>query len=264
MNRDFKGVWIPKEIWLNEELSMLEKVLFTEISSLDNEEHCSAGNEYFAKFCNCSESAITKAIKHLKDLKMIEILSFDGRHRKLKVLEFTKQPNKIYESESYNLLPNNINSNISTYVDNYTNTKVLDNTNKNNTKVLLEETKPKRKNLYEKCLDEIDEHTGNIKLRNILTDYLKLRLEMKDKPLYFNQWKGLLKKLNTLANSNEEQIQIVELSIEKGWGTFVELPSKNTVNNRPWNKNVNSEPYDKNKLAKKEKEMKDSGLQTRF
>ena len=27
-NRDFKGVWIPKEIWLNEELTMLEKVIF--------------------------------------------------------------------------------------------------------------------------------------------------------------------------------------------------------------------------------------------
>lgn len=25
-NRDFKGVWIPKDIWLNEELTLIEKV----------------------------------------------------------------------------------------------------------------------------------------------------------------------------------------------------------------------------------------------
>jgi hypothetical protein len=24
-NRDFKGVWIPKEVWLNENLSIIEK-----------------------------------------------------------------------------------------------------------------------------------------------------------------------------------------------------------------------------------------------
>ena len=36
-NRDFKGVWIPKDIWLNENLTMLEKVILIEIDSLDNE-----------------------------------------------------------------------------------------------------------------------------------------------------------------------------------------------------------------------------------
>ena len=31
MERDLKGVWIPKDIWLNKELSILEKLLITEI-----------------------------------------------------------------------------------------------------------------------------------------------------------------------------------------------------------------------------------------
>ena len=35
--RDFKGIWIPKDIWLSKELSLMEKVLFVEIHSLDNE-----------------------------------------------------------------------------------------------------------------------------------------------------------------------------------------------------------------------------------
>lgn len=103
MNRDFKGVWIPKEIWLNKELTMIEKVIYTEINSLDNENHCIAGNDYFAEFCNCSESAVTKAIKHLQALNLIEILSFDGRHRKIRVVNFTRQSSKFYEADSENL-----------------------------------------------------------------------------------------------------------------------------------------------------------------
>ena len=46
-NRDFKGVWIPKEIWLNTDLSIIEKVLLVEIDSLDNSDRgCFASNEY--------------------------------------------------------------------------------------------------------------------------------------------------------------------------------------------------------------------------
>ena len=35
--RDFKGIWIPREIWLNENLSLQEKAFIVEIDSLDKE-----------------------------------------------------------------------------------------------------------------------------------------------------------------------------------------------------------------------------------
>ena len=35
MNRDFKGIWIPKDIWLTENLTLQEKVFLAEIDSLD-------------------------------------------------------------------------------------------------------------------------------------------------------------------------------------------------------------------------------------
>ena len=38
--RDFKGVWIPREIWLSTKLSMLEKIILTEIDSLASENGC--------------------------------------------------------------------------------------------------------------------------------------------------------------------------------------------------------------------------------
>ena len=48
--RDFKGIWIPKEIWLNKNLKLIEKIFLVEIDSLDNEDGCYASNKYFAEF----------------------------------------------------------------------------------------------------------------------------------------------------------------------------------------------------------------------
>lgn len=100
-NRDFKGVWIPREIWLNDELTMLEKVILIEIDSLDNEQHCVAGNEYLSQFCQCSEWKIGDAIKKLQKLGYIEIVSFDGRHRRIRscLRNFKVQHQEILESD---------------------------------------------------------------------------------------------------------------------------------------------------------------------
>lgn len=113
-NRDFKGVWIPKEVWLNDELTMLEKVILVEIDSLDNEQHCVAGNEYLAQFCQCSESKVSKAVKKLEDLGYIEIISFDGRHRRIRscIVKNMSQTNKKYEAESGKILAINIDNNL--------------------------------------------------------------------------------------------------------------------------------------------------------
>ena len=65
-NRDFKGVWIPKEVWLDTRLNALEKVILTEIDSLDNgEKGCYASNEHLAEFCQCSKTKVSTAIKKL-------------------------------------------------------------------------------------------------------------------------------------------------------------------------------------------------------
>lgn len=113
--RDFKGIWIPKEIWLDENLNALDKVIFCEIDSLScNENDCFASNEYLAKFCQCSESKITKSISKLIDLNYIFVSNFDGRHRHLRsrVVKNTSQPSKIYEADSEKMLAININNNI--------------------------------------------------------------------------------------------------------------------------------------------------------
>ena len=73
-DRQFKGVWIPKEIWLNEDLSLLEKVILVEIDSLETEEKgCFATNKYFADFFNKSNGRIAQIINELKDKGYLKI-----------------------------------------------------------------------------------------------------------------------------------------------------------------------------------------------
>ena len=83
--RDFKGVWISKEVWLDERLNALEKIILVEIDSLDCEESgCYASNEYLATFCQCSLTKVSLGIKKLITLGYIYVVSFDGRTRLLK------------------------------------------------------------------------------------------------------------------------------------------------------------------------------------
>ena len=71
MNRDFKGIWIPKEIWLNKDLTMQEKIFFVEINSLDNDKGCFASNGYFADFFGISKTRVSLVIKNLIKKKAI-------------------------------------------------------------------------------------------------------------------------------------------------------------------------------------------------
>jgi hypothetical protein len=71
--RDFKGIWIPKEIWLSPTLSLMEKVLFVEIHSLDNERGCFASNRYFAEFFGVSPRQIATYVGSLKEKGFITV-----------------------------------------------------------------------------------------------------------------------------------------------------------------------------------------------
>ena len=93
--------------------------------------------------------------------------------------------------------------------------------NSNNTEFFGKIKSTKKKSLYDKCYDDIVEFTNNIGLIDALTEYLKIRLQMKDKPLYEGTWKGMLKKLSKMDN----QIDVVNTSIERGWASFFEPTS---------------------------------------
>ena len=82
--RDFKGIWITREVWLDKRLNALEKVILAEIDSLDGENGCWASNQYLADFCQCSTTKVSTAVSKLIALGYIEKQDFDGRTRILK------------------------------------------------------------------------------------------------------------------------------------------------------------------------------------
>lgn len=244
--RDFKGVWIPKEIWLCKDLSALDRVIYAEIDSLDNENHCTASNEYFAEFCGVGEATVTRSIQKLIDKGYIEKVSFDGRHRVLKVI---KQTNQNDYPPSSKRLANNIDNNLN-IKKNISNNKLLDITgddiiDNNTTK------KPtKKKSRYDQFEDIIVQYTNNIVLQERLREYLRLRLDIaKDecKQFYVNMWKGLLNDLDRLASNTDTAIEIVEQSIRKGWKGF--YAQKNYTNYN--NSSVKSHPSERNVITDK-------------
>lgn len=222
-NRDFKGVWIERDIWLNSDLTMLEKVIFVEIDSLDNENHCVAGNEYFADFCNCSVSKITKAIKKLQDLGMIEVMAFDGRHRQIRVVKNTRQTRKKYEADLQKVRANNIaNSN-----------KTISKDIVQNFDFGANNKKEKKLTLWDKCVQLIDDFTTDAELRKILVTALKQFLDNSKESgitLYTNNFKGKLNNLKKLTDDHGYTdvalaMKIVQQTLDKGWNDFYELKS---------------------------------------
>ncbi len=85
-SRDFKGVWIPKEIWLSDKLSLMEKVLFVEIHSLDNERGCFASNRHFSEFFGVSSRQIATYVASLKAKGFISVRIQNQNERTIRVI----------------------------------------------------------------------------------------------------------------------------------------------------------------------------------
>jgi hypothetical protein len=73
VERAFKGIWIPKEIWVTEDLGWTEKFLLAEIDSLSQNNECFATNEYFGRFFNISKDRVSKIISNLSNKGYVEV-----------------------------------------------------------------------------------------------------------------------------------------------------------------------------------------------
>lgn len=72
-SRDFKGVWIPAEYWLDPNLTVMEIMFITEIDSLDRGEGCFASNNHFADFFGVTPGRASQVIKSLEKKGYIEV-----------------------------------------------------------------------------------------------------------------------------------------------------------------------------------------------
>ena len=216
MQRDFKGIWFPKEVWLDERLSALDKIILMEIDSLDrSEDGCFAGNQSLADFCKCSERKVSDSVAKLVSYGYIRILKFDGRVRHLKsnlktdsqnlrdrVAKNARQSSKKCEAETQILRHSNTNSN--------TNTNTTNNKRSSSTGYAA----------------IIDAFTDNEELRTSLIEFAKMRKMIK-KPLTDNALNLIIKKLSKLSSDEDEQIAIINQSIENSWqGIFPLMESR--------------------------------------
>ena len=94
MDRNFKGIWIPKEIWLSENLTILEKILLVEIDSLEDEEKgCFASNKYFSNFFKLTNGRISQIINDLNKKKYISIdYQYKGKEIEKRILRINRPP----------------------------------------------------------------------------------------------------------------------------------------------------------------------------
>lgn len=239
--RAFKGVWIPAEVWLSDELTIYEKAVFAEIDSLDGENHCWASNEYLAEFCKMSVPTISRAISKLIQLGYIEKLSFDGRQRVLAVNKNISQIRETYLTDKSEISPsenlllienkkeNNIKSTgagaLAKHPRNFTKETLRDDLESG--KDIDEQKKEKKKTSeYDKCLVEIDNRYEDPDVYMSLVNHLEWSYNSKD-PKRIKTAKIYSKRLDELDKLTGDKVKIVQQSIDKQWHCFYELQTSN-------------------------------------
>lgn len=81
MERQFKGVWIPAEIWLDKRLTLVDRALLAEIDSFSgNGKSFHKGNDTIQEEYGISRNTVGRSLKKLETLGFVEI-TFNGRVR---------------------------------------------------------------------------------------------------------------------------------------------------------------------------------------
>lgn len=205
MKRDFKGIWIPSEIWLNENLTVMEKLFLVEIDSLDNDKGCFASNKYFSDFFGISKGRCSQIIKSLEEKKLIKSeMIRDGKVVSMRILRVV---NKL------NTLVNILNTPIKNTKQGY-----LENAQENNTYI-----------------------NNTLLNKDAFLEWLVFRHESKKKKVSMDAQNKLIKKMSGFTK--EQQQEVINNSIENDWqGLFFDKiggnngPSRNqTASKQPDN-----------------------------
>jgi Mn-dependent DtxR family transcriptional regulator len=73
VEREFLGVWIPREIYLHKNLTPTEKLLLAEIKCLSKNGVCFASNEHFSDFLGISKKHVSKLITKLARMGLVTV-----------------------------------------------------------------------------------------------------------------------------------------------------------------------------------------------
>lgn len=169
MQRDFKGIWIPKDLWFDKTLNWQEKIILLEIDSLCTEEKgCYASNEYLADFCQCGITTISTCISKLIRNGYIYQESFNGKQRVLRMClsKIERQTFKDCKTIDYNTT-NIYNSNI-------------ENTNRDNKETLKESQFEQFWKEYPKKVDKKGSYRAFIRIEKLDEKFETIMNALKD------------------------------------------------------------------------------------
>ena len=208
MDRDFKGIWIRKEIWLDEKLTWMEKLFLTEIDSLDNAKECFASNAYFANFFKLSSHRCSQIINQMI-LKKYITAEYERKEKQIvkRILRIChqgiKETSRRYTENVNNPIDNNV-KDINTKINNtYKNIK------KERKEGDSEETKESSK-------EEVEKRNKEISLR----PFLKKRFPEKVEPL--------LELFNRVTESEPKLVKFIEGALIK-YGNNVFLKTMDNI-----------------------------------
>lgn len=91
----FTGIWIPKEIWFDEKLRVMEKFFYSEVTGLSGTKGCFASNAHFIKVLRISSARVSQLVKSLTDKNYITVKLFFKKGTK----QVTRR--EIYPIKSY-------------------------------------------------------------------------------------------------------------------------------------------------------------------
>lgn len=91
----FTGIWIPKEIWFDEKLRVMEKFFYSEVTGLSGAKGCFASNAHFIKVLRISSARVSQLVKSLTDKNYITVKLFFKKGTK----QVTRR--EIYPIKSY-------------------------------------------------------------------------------------------------------------------------------------------------------------------
>lgn len=226
-SRGFKGIWIPKEIWLNENLTMQEKIFLVEIDSLDNDEGCTAGNQYFADFFGISKTRVSIVIQNLisKGYITSKLVYKEGSKQILyRVLNICRPPYPTFVIEGIQQkLKGGIQQKLK---DNNT---INNNTNNN---IKKERKKPSKATSYDQIIDDM---VTDSEIKELIYEFIKMR-NLKKKPMTDRALKIQINKLHKLSSDINIQKQIIEKAIVKTWDEFYPLNDSKPITNSEYKK----------------------------
>ena len=209
--RQFKGIWIPKGIWLNKDLTFQEKIILVEIDSYDDGQvGCFATNKHFVNNFGINSSRISQIIQSLQRKNYITITyDFNGKEIIKRYLHINRPPYPPKDGMSkinIGMLKNEMGvcqfdkgGYVKKLKDNNTNINNTINNNKENNK----------KKYYE-----------NEELNNIFTEFLELRKKIKA----VNTERAINMLINKLSKYDDNiKMKMIEQSIVNSWKDVYEL-----------------------------------------